>query len=139
MERLEQRKTEGSVECTPSLGHLPFQGHAFIGDTALQGQTRKDSVPPISRAGSEGKGTWKSCLHLYSGQWPGVTVLTLTALTTGQWTLSYLHGGDRGGQLAFYHPLLHHLDDRCQGQPAFHLLSCQGSAVSPDPDLYCRK
>ena len=62
------------------------------------------------------------CIFI-SGQWPVVTILTLTASTTRQWTLpltSMVEG--RCGQLAPHLPPSSSIaGDRCQGQPAFHL------------------
>ena len=62
------------------------------------------------------------CIFI-SGQWPVVILLTLTAPTTGQWTLPLTSVvEDRCGQLALHLPRSSAISgDRCQGQPAFHL------------------
>lgn len=92
-------KTEERVRSMYPINWTPpFQGHAFIGDSAFQGQTgRHVGVPPVSPSGSLDKVTWKWRLCFYSGQWPVVTMLTLTTPTTRQRILSCLHGG---GQVA---------------------------------------
>lgn len=127
VQRSEWEKMKGSLVCTLSLGHLPFQGHALMGDSALQGQTRKDiGVPQVS---------WAEILMQSD-----VEVMFVCIFIQDSGWLSQYSPWQRSG-FSTFSPILHLtsmvedtcgqcspspgsctvVGDRCQGQPAFHL------------------
>lgn len=124
VERSKWRKTEGSLVCTLSLGHFPFQGNASIVDLALQGQTRKDAgVPQVSWAEVLVQGDMEIMFAFLFRTVAGCP--SSHPDNCYHWavdSLSYLcDGGQRWPVSSLSSPSSTLLGDRCQDQPAFHL------------------